>query len=175
MSLQARMTQGDDRLYNVNRDVAHNFEFVIQEVAKCVETGRWQALTNLAKDNKITDEQLGEACQAIIRFAGIQADNPKESMAACLARCGWLDMPEIARIVVMCYLGMIYLGIHHAGVRESTLGGKGPALTYKKLRWWGKKFSLLMTMPKWKRRLYRLKERTRRAWRAFFEKSAYDG
>lgn len=174
MSLQARMTQGDQRLYNVNRDVAHNFDFVIQEVAKAVETGRWEALTTLAKAHQITDEQLGLACSALCKFIGVQADNPKESMAACLARCGWLDLPEQARMVVMCYLGMVTLGIHHAGVREATLEGVGPALTYKKLRWWGMKFSLLQKMPRWKRRLYRLKERCRRAWRSFWEKSAYD-
>jgi hypothetical protein len=173
-SLQARMSQGDTRLFNVNRDVAHNFDFVVQEVASCVETGRWPALTQLARTHNVDDTQLGLACQALIKFIGVQTDNPKESMNACLARCGFLDLHEVARMVVMAYLGIVTLGIHHAGVREATMGGVGPALTYKRLRWWGKRFSLLMTMPRWKRRLYRLKERTRRAWRAFFDKSAYD-
>lgn len=174
MSLQARMSQGDDRLYNVNRDVAHNFEFVIMEVAKCMEEGKWPVLTKLAKENGVSDTDLGKCCEALIKFMGVQTENPEESMAACLARCGFLELPEIARVVVMAYLGNITLGIHHAGVRDATLGGVGPAATYKKLRWAGRKCALLMTMPRWKRRLYRLKERMRRAWRAFWEKSKYD-
>lgn len=175
MSLNARMSQSDPRLYNVNRDVAHNFDFVIQEVAKALETGRWEALTKLAEERSVTDEALGRCCEALIKFMGVQADNPKESMAACLARCGFLDLPETARVIVMAYLGQVTLGIHWAGVREATMNGTGPALTYRKLRKEGRKLTLLMKMPRWKRWLYRLKERVRRGWRAFTEKSVYDG
>lgn len=175
MSLNARMTATDPRLYNVNRDVAHNFDFVIQEVAKCAEDRRWPALTKIAQAAGVSDTDVGAVCQAVIKFMGVQADNPKESMGACLARCGFLDLPEAARVVVMAYLGNVTLGIHFAGVREATLNGQGPALTYKKLRWEGRKFALLMTMPRWKRRLYRIRERLRRGWRALTEKSVYDG
>lgn len=169
------MSQGDNRLYNVNRDVAHNFDFVIQEVAKCLEERRWNALTNLAAEYKVSDETLGLACAALCKFVGVQADNPKESMAQCLARCGWLDLPEQARVVVMAYLGVITLGIHHKGVREATLDGRGPADSYKKLRWHGRQLVLLMRMPRWRRWLYRLKQRVRRAWRALTERNVYDG
>lgn len=175
MSLNARMTASDPRLYNVNRDVAHNFDFVIQEVAKSVETGRWEPLTRLAKAHKVSDNDLGKCCAALCKFVYVQAENPKESMAACLARCGWQELPEIARVVVMAYLGIITLGIHHRGVREATMNGVGPADTYKKLRWHGKKMVLLMSMPRWRRRLYTLRERVRRAWRAFWGKTDYDG
>ncbi len=174
-SLQARMSQGDARLYNPDRDVAHNFDFVIQEVAKAVEEGRWEPLTKLARNHSVPDEELGRTCQALIKFIGVQADNPRESMACCLARCGFLDLHPTARVVVMAYLGQITLGMHWAGVREATLGGVGPALTYKKLRWEGRRFSLIMKMPRWKRRLYRLRDRLRRAWRAFTEATVYDG
>lgn len=174
-ALQARMTEGDNRLYNPNRDVAHNFDFVIQEVAKCMEEGRWAALTKLARDAHLTDECLGKCCEAVIKFMGVQADNPKESMAACLARCGFLDLPEIARVVTMAYLGQVTLGIHHHGVREATMGGVGPAASYKKLRWHGRKLVLLMKMSPLRRRLYRLRARVRRAWRALTEKNVYDG
>lgn len=173
--LQARMEKGDPRLYNVNRDVAHNFDYVIQEVATCIEEERWPALTRLARQDGVTPVDLGKACQAIIKFIGVQADNPKESMASCLARCGFLELPETARVVAMAYLGNITLGIHHHGVREATMGGVGPASTYKKLRWHGRKLVLLMTMSRLRRRLYRLRERLRRAWRALTQKNLYDG
>lgn len=173
--LQARMSQGDNRLYNVNRDVAHNFDFVIQEVAKCVEEERWPALTKLARDAHLTDECLGRCCAALCKFVAVQADNPKESMAQCLERCGFLDLPETARVIVMAYLGNITLGIHHRGVREATLNGQGPADTYKKLRWHGRQLVLLMRMSRTRRWLYRFRQRLRRAWRALTEKNVYDG
>lgn len=168
------MSANDPRLYNVNRDVAHNFDFVVQELAKCVEDGKWPALTRLAKASGVSDRDLGKACESLILFIGVQADNPKESMASCLSRCGFMDVPETARIVAMAYLGNITLGIHHAGVREATLNGQGPALTYQKLRGYGRECVTLMTMPKWRRRLLKLKQRIRRAWRALTEKNLYD-
>jgi len=175
VSLNARMNPHDNRLYNVNRDVAHCFDFVIQEVADCVEKGKWPALTKLAKLSGVTDNELGQACRALCLFVYVQTDNPKETMAQCLARCGFLDLSETTRIIVMAYLGNIILGMHFAGVREATLNGVGPTLTYKKLRWYGKSLVLLMRMPRWKRRLYQLRGRVRRAWRALMERTKYDG
>lgn len=175
MALNARMSQNDPRLYSPNRDVAHNFEAVIQEVAKAVETDRWDTLTQLANDHNITGEQLGLCLQALCKFVIVQADHPKESMAACLSRCGFLDLPPIARVVVMAYLGTVTLGIHWAGVREATLDGQGPALTYKGLRATGYAASKLMKLPRWRRLLYRVRGRMRRAWRAITEANKYDG
>lgn len=174
-SLQARMEKNDPRLYNPNRDVAHNFDYVIQEVATAIEEGRLASLRKLAAEKGVTDVDLGRCCEALIKFMGVQTENPRESMAACLARCGFLDLPEYARVVVMAYLGTVTLGIHHHGVREATMGGVGPAASYKRLRWYGRKLVLLMTMTRFRRRLYRLRERLRRAWRALTEKNVYDG
>lgn len=175
MSINARMSPQDPRLYNVNRDLAHNFEFIINNVALCIEQGRWGALTRLAREHGVTDAELGKACSILCVFVAVQADNPKESMAACLARCGFLDLNEISRVIVMAYLGNIVLGIHHNGVREATLGGVGPAQTYKQLAQAGANLTLIMDMPRWKRRWYKFKQRAQRAWTAFNSVSIYDG
>lgn len=175
MGMQARMSQADERLYSPNRDVAHNFEYVIQEVAKKVEEGRWDYLADLAKREGVTDDDLGAVCAALCKFVTVQLDYKRESMAQCLARCGFLELKPAARAAVMATLGTVILGMHWAGVRESTLGGKGPALTYKQLRWHGRKLVLLMKMPRWRRRLYTLWGRVRRAWRVLTERTAYDG
>lgn len=174
MSLQARMSEGDNRVVNPNRDVAHNFEYMMLEVARRVEEGTWDYLTLLGKREGVTDEDAGLAVAAVCKFVTVQMEHKHESMAQCLARCGFLDLKPAARCVVMAHLGTIILGTHWAGVREATLGGVGPALTYKRLRWHGRRCHLLMTMPRWKRRLYLLKTRLRRAWREFTRKSAYD-
>lgn len=173
MSLNARMTANDARLYNPNRDVAHNFDQVIMEVAGRCERGTWDVLAELARDHGVGDEVLGRACQTLCRFVATQADDPKESMAAGLARCGFLDLPPVARVIVTAYIGTVILGMSWAGVREATLGGVGPALSYRKLRWHGMTCARLMTMPRWERTLYRLWGRVRRAWRVFRQSDLY--
>lgn len=174
-SVQARLSPNDPRLYNVNRDVAHNFAFVVGEVARCLEEGRWPALTRLAAARGVSDEDLGRACAALARFVAVQADDPAESMAACLARCGFLELPETAQVVVMAYLGTVTLGIHHRGVREATLGGRGPADDYRALAEHGRRCAGLMRLPRWRRRWLRFVGRLRRAWRAFRDVTPYDG
>lgn len=168
MSLNARFSPYDPRLYNVNRDVAHNFREVMAEVVRRCEEGTWDVLRRLAQEKGITDRELGRACHSLCRFLATQLDEPGESLGAGLARCGFLDCAPEARVIVMAYLGTVTLGIHWAGVREATLDGQGPALTYRQLRWHGRRCSLLMGMPRWRRTLYRWWRRLRRTWKAFW-------
>jgi hypothetical protein len=174
MGLNARMSPSDQRLYNPNRDVAHNFNQVIMEVAERCEKGTWDALVKLAEEKGISDEVLGKACQSLCKFVATQADEPKESMPAGLARCGFLDLPPAARIIVSAYIGTVILGMSWAGVREATLGGVGPTVTYQNLRWHGMRCARLMTMPRWKRSLYCLWGRVKRAWRVLTRKDLYE-
>lgn len=172
MSINARMNQNDPRLYNPSRDVAHNFDQVIMEVATRIEKGTWDILKELAKEKNITDEELGKACQALCRFVAYDPDKG-ESMAVCLAKCGFLDLSSVARVIVTSYLGTVMLGMHWGGVRETTINGVGPVLTYKQLRWHGMRCAKLMTMPRWKRKLYVFWSRLNKAWRVFWQKDYY--
>lgn len=172
MTLNARMSQQDPRLYSPNRDVAHNFGEIIMEVAKRCEEGNWDTLREYAKEKGLTDEDLGKVCQAVCQFV---AKDPEkgESMAVGLSKSGFLDLPPAGRVVVMAYLGVVTLGVHWAGVREATINGVGPAQGYKQLRWHGMRCAKLMTLPRWRRRLYNLQSRVKKAWRALWEKDIY--
>lgn len=172
MSLQARMSAGDPRLYNVSRDVAHNFGPVMMEVASRLEAGSLQSLDALLKEKGVSEEELGKAIQGLCLFVEKQMDY-KESMAAGLSRSGFLDRQPLAQVAVMAHLGSVLLGIHWAGVREATLKGEGPAAGYKGLRWYGYRSAKLMALPRWRRRLYNLTGRFRRAWRAFCLRDRY--
>ena len=44
MTMQARMTANDQRLYNPSRDVAHNFQQVMEMVAGRLEDYSWTEL-----------------------------------------------------------------------------------------------------------------------------------
>lgn len=174
MSIQARMSQGDSRLYNVNRDVAHNFETAIQEVCRAIEERRYPPVHELARSAGVTDVMLGEACQAFCRFLAVQTDKPGETMPQCLERSGFFAVHPTARIIVMTYLGQVMLGYHWTGVHEATLGGVGPAASLKKLRWYGRKMGLLMRMPRWVRWWYQLRRRISKAYHAFSENTIYE-
>lgn len=175
MGTQARMSESDNRYYSPNRDVAHNFNYVISEVADRIEGGKWDYLLELAKKEGVTDDQLGQVCAALIKFSAVQLDHKKESMASCLSRCGFLELSPAARAIVMAWMGTVYLGMMWSGVREATLGGVGPVQSYQKLRWQGRRMMILMTLPKWRRRLHNLRSRLRRAWRVLTKANLYDG
>jgi hypothetical protein len=162
VTTQARMTQSDPRLYNPSRDVAHNFDHVIMEVCDRIEKGHWDPLNKLAVDHGVSDEQLGLTTSALCHFVLGQLDR-RESMGACLARSGFLDQPAMARVIVMAYLGQVVLGLHWAGVHESTLGGTGPLLDYADLRARGAECAKLMRMSKARRWWYKVTRRFRAA------------
>ncbi len=163
--LQARMSENDPRLYNVYRDVAHNFGDVVREVAGRLEDNRWPIVGVILKEHKITEDQLGQACEAFCKFVASSVDVPKERMNDALARCGWYNVPEAAQVAYMAYLGTVISGYFFAGVREATLGGVGPAQNYQDLREAGGRTAKLMTAPRWRRKLDAFWTRFKLAWR----------
>ncbi len=166
MGLNARMSEGDPRLYNTNRDLAHCFADVARETAARLEDGRWAALRDLLKEKGVTDEQLGVACQAACLFVVSSTENPKEKMGECLLRAGFWDGPELANIAYMAILGTVVMGMFWSGVHEVTLGGQGPTMTCQDLRELGKLCHEKMTMPRWKRKLLGWKIKLKAVWAA---------
>lgn len=157
---QARASQWDHRLYNVNRDVAHNFSFVVAEVARRLENDDlWPELRAILKAQGVTQQHLGKACEGFMLFVASAVDNPKETMGACLRRSGYLDAPEAAQIAYMAMLGSVMSGLYWVGCREATVGGIGPCSTNQELREAGRQAARLMTMPRWKRRLAKIYHR----------------
>jgi hypothetical protein len=168
MTLQARMSEGDQRLYNPNRDVAHNFSTVVGEVADRLEEERWPAITAYLKDQDVTEEQLGAACKAFIEYVAGACDSPDEKMTEVLTRVGWYKVPEPAQVAYMAYLGTVMSGVYFVGAREATLGGEGPCDNLEDLRKAGRECHKAMTVPKWRRPVYRLFRRLGKAWNALF-------
>src|SRR5215471_20660223 len=163
MGLQARMSESDPRMYNVNRDCAHNFEYVMKEVASRLEDGRWAYLDALLKEKGVTLEQLGLACAAACKFVHAACENPKEKMGECLARSGFWDVPELASVALSAYVGTIMFGMFWVGAREATLGGVGPCTNMEGLREAGERAHRLITMSPWRRRWERVKARYARS------------
>lgn len=167
MSLNARLRPQDtSRLYNPNRDVAHNFSWIMTQVAARLEDGPWTPVSDYLKHSGTTTEQLGRVCQVFIHFVAGATDRPGETMIECLGRVGWFDLPEPAQVALMAYLGTVIAGVYFQGVREVTLGGEGPCQDMAGMVEAGRLCSRLMTLPRWRRPLARLGEKLRKALRA---------
>lgn len=124
--LQARMTQGDPRLYSVARDVAHNFPFVAREVARRLRDEEWPVLTELCRRNNVTQEELGQACESFCRFVGGVLDKPTETMQDGIVRSGFASVRAEAQAAFMAYLGQVVAGVYWQGLRDAMAGGPQP-------------------------------------------------
>ncbi len=169
MSLQARMSESDQRLYNPNRDVAHCFGDMVREVAARLEDERWPIVKDVLEKYNVTQDQLGQACEAFCNFVSSSMDTPKERMNEALARCGWFNVPDSAQLAYMAYLGTVVSGYFYAGIREATLDGVGPAQSLKDLRDAGSRSAKAMTRSVLARKLHAVRDRFSRAFRLLFK------
>jgi len=167
MSLQARMTEGDPRLYNPSRDVAHNFKSVMEMVADRLEhTSTWTELAAILKREKVSENDLGEACAAYCRYLIQAVDDPKKPMANAIEDAGFFKTKPAAQVAVMAMIGTVYAGMHHVGVREATMGNVGPLLSEQELVRQASDLLKYMRYPRWLRKIYRLTQRIKAAFRA---------
>ena len=166
MTVQVRFEKNDPRLYNVERDVAHNFRFVAMEVAKRLERKPWPEL-DLALKHVPDDPQLGQAAQAFCTFVATAALTPTEDMSAALLRSGWFAVPPSAQVAYMAYLGQVMAGVYFHGVREATIGGQGPCSQVDDLLAAGREASRFMSIPRYRRPWARVRQRLQEALRAF--------
>lgn len=153
---QVMMTDDGTRAYSVNRDVAHNFTFVAMKVAERLETHDWTFLKEFCEHHKLSEDDLGAACQAFCLFMASATEHRGESMQACMRRCGYLDIKESAQMVFMAMLGSVMTGIFWTGVHEATISGIGPCMRMEELLERGELCAKRLQMPRWKRRLHKL-------------------
>ena len=129
MSIQARMTANDPRLYNPSRDVAHNFQHVMELVASRLEDQTWPELDSLLRREEVTLDDLGAACGAYCTYLASAKTDPLLAMHSSLEQCGFFKCKPAAQVAVLALIGTCYAGIQYAGIREATLGGEGPMQT----------------------------------------------
>jgi hypothetical protein len=161
VALQARMSEGDRRLYNPGRDVAHNFKEVMTIVAERLETQAWPELAEVLKREDITMDDLGEACGCYCTYIASAIDEEKRgfSMIESLKASGFLDCKPAAQVAVMAMVGTAYAGIQFGGIREATIGGEGPLETIGEIKQHADRMSAYMGTPRWRRKLADLKRK----------------
>jgi hypothetical protein len=152
MSLQARMVDAT-ALYNPNRDVAHHFVYVVQAATSRLENDVWPELSDILRDANIEDVDVAEAVACYCEYVAMGKTDPLLPMHEALEASGFLRCKPQAQIAVMATIGAIYTGIQHAGVREATIGGEGPAMKLGELLREGDRAAKLLSRPRWERRL----------------------
>lgn len=157
MTIQARMSPEDKRLYNPSRDVAHNFQQVLTLVAERLEDAKWPELDEVLKREGVTVDDLGEACGAYCTYVGSAATEPQLSMFEGLTRSGFLRCKPAAQVAVLAMLGVCYAGIQHAGIREATIQKEGPLNSVADLLVYADKFRKHIGMSRWRRWLEKIK------------------
>ena len=159
------MSESDPRLYNVNRDVAHNFKEVMTHVFGRLQNRLWPELDALLEKEVVTDEEVGAAFDALCKFIGNAQEEMQVDFKEAMTRAGWFSCRPEAQVAVMAILGTVILGYHWAGVREATLGGEGPAMRLQDLVKHGDAVAKFLAMPRWRRRLSLWLTRLRRTMR----------
>lgn len=92
MTIQARMSPEDKRLYNPSRDVAHNFQQVMTLVAARLEDAKWPELNEILKRENVSIDDLGDACGAYCTYIANGVNDPKLSMFESLDKSGFFQM-----------------------------------------------------------------------------------
>lgn len=161
MSLQARMSEGDRRLYNPSRDVAHNFKEVMNIVAGRLEDQKWPELVEILKREQVSMDDVGEACGCYCTYLA-SAANPDMvgvSMSESLKLSGFFECKPAAQVAVLAMIGTCYAGIQFGGIREASIGGEGPLETIAEVAGHAARLHRYMGMPYWQRRLADFKRR----------------
>lgn len=169
MSIQARMTQNDPRLYSPARDFAHCFDYVIRETLKRAAADGWVATRPLTAAMASPTGELAKAGEAVARFVG-SASLPEDTMESSLRKSGFLAVDPPAQAFLCAHLGAVILGLHWAGVREASFGGYNPALTYQTLAAEGEKFAKLLAAGPVRRALLTARYRIRGLFRRLLQR-----
>ena len=140
-------------LYNPNRDVAHHFVYVVQAATTRLENDVWPELADILRSANIEDADVAEAVACYCEYVAMGKTDPLRPMHEALEESGFLKCKPQAQIAVMATIGAIYTGIQHAGVREATIGGEGPAMHLGELLREGDRSAKLLSKPRWQRRL----------------------
>ena len=169
MTIQARMSASDNRLYNPNRDVAHNFSEVLHLVASRLEDETWVELKEVLARENVSMDDLGDACGCFCNYVASGKNHPNRSMFESLKSEKFFDCKPAAQIAVLASIGVCYAGIMHAGIREATIASEGPLMSVTDFLRYAERFKKYAGMPRWRRKLEHLKEKVLRAFRTFKE------
>jgi len=169
MGLQARMSEGDRRLYNPSRDVAHNFQEVMNLVAGRLEDQKWPELAEILDREGVDMDEIGEACGCYCTYlaSAAEPDMAGISMVESIRMSGFFECLPAAQVAVLAMIGTCYAGIQFGGIREATMGGEGPMETIAEVAQHGARLHRYMGMPRWKRKLVDFKRRIVNAIKTF--------
>jgi hypothetical protein len=131
--MQMKVSSADPRIYNPDRDVAHNMRFVATKLAEWLDRDRWDAVGEYIAFKKLSRDDTARALQALLLFIATTVQDKKEDITQAMERSGWNKVPKAAQLVIMAHLGTLMTGMYFVGARQATLGGEGPCSDVREL------------------------------------------
>lgn len=158
-SIQAITKEG---LLSPDRDIAHNFRFVIEEANRRLGDDRWGDLAEIIKHYDVSRDDLAKACEAMVVFV-VGAAEPGLTMHELLTQAGFFTIKPAAQIAYMATVGQIVTGVYWQGARLASITGKGPCRGLEDYLAAGRETARLLRLPKWLRPWNRFWTKLRKA------------
>ncbi len=126
--LQMLLNNGDPRLVCPKRDVAHNTEFVLKEMAGRIQSRTCPLLNILVDKHNISEDEILVGLKALIHTFAFCLHHPEMDYYQTVVESGLLNISLEAQALLMAAYGQILFGIAWQGMREATAGGNRPPL-----------------------------------------------
>jgi hypothetical protein len=125
MTLQAVLSREDPRLYDPNRDCAHNFPRVVRGVLQLLSEERWKYLTDELRGRGYTNDDLSQAMEKYVVMVRMSLET-EQSFPEAYKASGWAAVPEPLKVAIAATLGAQLTVMYFHGSREASLGPLGP-------------------------------------------------
>jgi hypothetical protein len=141
--------------YAPARDIVYLYPDVIRTVAERLEQQPVKELHDWLDSQKVTLDDLGEAMKAFSLFMNAAHQEPDKTLWQVLTECGWDNCKWQARTAVMFYTGILLSGTFFKGIRDVTVLGGNTIPQVTALLDAGKQLDAYISMPRWRRGLFR--------------------
>ncbi len=115
---------GDGRWYSPDRDLAYAMPHLARAAMDQLSVERWDPeFRSYFVASGVTEEDIGQAAQALALFIGYCADPSFADPRAALVKAGWFDCKSPAQIAILLKLGQIHLCAFFNAIRDVTFAG----------------------------------------------------
>jgi hypothetical protein len=115
------LPRGDDRIYNVARDLAHNFPEILGRVMRSFSSRRWAELEETLYRAGVDDKELAKAFDSYVKSVLVMQQRGKEGQKweDMLKDQGFIDCDAAAQVAVFAEIGLMVCGMYFASYEDA--------------------------------------------------------
>ena len=123
----------EGKRYNPNRDIAHNFHYLLEDAAKFAAQPLSPSLAAYAASEGVTPEHLGQAVKCLFEYVNGCLDPEHQTPQTILQASGFFALPVAAQTIVLSKLGIVIACTYFHGIRDATMVGEPPIANPREL------------------------------------------